>query len=123
MSHSKRSLLGVALLTVGAIAFWVNHQHQQSVTLTTHEIQDGRQLFDNLCESCHGPDGDGQGGAPALDNGQVLEQYRSLDQLAEFLQQRMPASYPGILTHQQAVDLSLWIRAINNPTRPIWRQS
>ncbi|MCY0879170.1 MAG: c-type cytochrome [Firmicutes bacterium] len=104
-----------ALCLVGAYG-WRREVGQSRAAAWRQEAQVGQQLFSALCETCHGPDGNGAGGAPNLNNGDILQKYPTVSQLTTFIQQRMPASDPGVLTPLQARDLAVWIWSLNPPS-------
>lgn len=96
------------------LAGWAYQQYQLKEAATVAaRANAGQVLFSAMCETCHGLGGNGAGGAPSLQNGQVMAQYPTQAALARFIQTHMPASDPGILTNQQAVDLALWIQTLN----------
>jgi len=102
-----------SVIVIGAGA-WLYHHHQQwKEDQVMAQAQTGGLLYGSMCETCHGPAGNGSGGAPVLNNGTVLQEYPTTAALSQFIQTHMPASNPGILTHQQAIDLALWISEQN----------
>ncbi len=115
MQWSVRAMgIAAGLIISGAGAVLAQH-HQ--VTQAAHRevmLETGRDLYRSLCETCHGPAGDGAGGAPNLVDGQVVSQYPTTKALAGFIQKRMPASDPRSLTSIQARQLALWIRHLNH---------
>jgi cytochrome c len=68
----------------------------------------GRDQFRSMCAECHT--------VPEFsDNAFKLKwSRRSLGDLYTFIHQNMPDSAPGILTPQQAVDLTSYILSLNN---------
>ncbi len=107
-------VLSLVLILVGLWGYMAHRQREFRVMATVNQAEVGHQLFHALCATCHGPGGNGAGGAPVLNDGQTLAKYRTTSSLAQFIQTHMPASDPGILTSQQAVDLALWIKALNH---------
>lgn len=107
-------VMGVVLVGAGA-AGWMFHRHQAAqAQVAADEAETGRMLFRTLCAACHGPGGDGAGGAPILNDGQTVAKYPTVAALAGFIQTHMPASDPGILTAQESQDLAVWIRHLNH---------
>jgi mono/diheme cytochrome c family protein len=111
-------VMGAALVTFSGLWAWHRDAQASRASLIRIEASQGQHLFHAMCETCHGPDGDGAGGAPNLMNGEVLQQYPTVSQLATFIQERMPATNPGILTNSEARDLALWIQALNPRLTP-----
>ncbi|MCY0863576.1 MAG: c-type cytochrome [Sulfobacillus sp.] len=108
----------VVVLSAGALGY---HDHQTAATTSQlQEAQAGAVLFQQMCETCHGPGGNGAGNAPVLNDGSVTTTYPTTTALANFIQTHMPASDPGILTSQQATELALYIRQLNHlvPQQP-----
>lgn len=106
--------LVVVVLGMGGAFYWHERQLAASVRLKSQQAQVGQQLFQSLCITCHGPGGNGSGGAPVLNDGSVLQKYATTSRLSQFIQTHMPASNPGMLTHQQAQDLALYIKKLNH---------
>ncbi|NMP21045.1 c-type cytochrome [Sulfobacillus harzensis] len=105
----------MAILVGGAAAgIWANLHHEEVQARQALQVEAGQQLFQSLCETCHGPAGDGSGGAPDLTNGEVVSKYPTTQALAHFIQTRMPASDPHSLTARQAQDLALWIDSLSS---------
>ncbi len=104
---------GVLVLGAGVL---LNHRHQVMATtkLERTEAAGGKELFLDLCETCHGPGGNGAGGAPTLNDGVVLQTYPTPASLEQFIQTHMPASDPGILTKQETTDLTFYILQLNH---------
>lgn len=107
--------LGAALVTAGGgFLIWQHQQHEAEVSVETRQAVTGKQLFAAMCVTCHGPGGNGAGGAPILNDGSVLQKYSTVKSLAAFIQSNMPASDPGILTSQQSTELALYIFHLNH---------
>ncbi len=100
--------LGSGYLAVHEVA---NQAHQKAAA---QEAASGQQLFVSMCATCHGPDGNGAGGAPVLDDGRVLGKYPTLSALSHFIQTRMPATDPGMLSTAQAQNLAVFINKVNH---------
>jgi|BEDMetMinimDraft_2_1075160.scaffolds.fasta_scaffold17728_2 thiosulfate dehydrogenase len=75
----------------------------------------GQQLFAADCAICHGPAGDGAGGAPRLDTG--LESFPSEAALAAFIHRNMPATAPGSLSTNQAHAIATYLWLLNHSSR------
>lgn len=59
-------LLILALLAVGASYGAINPQRSAAETEKTTQIEEGKELFDYTCSSCHGKGGEGTSQAPSL---------------------------------------------------------
>lgn len=106
---------GAALVAAGSgFLIWQHQQHVAEVAVETQQAVTGKQLFASMCVTCHGPGGNGAGGAPILNDGSVLQKYSTVTSLAAFIQSNMPASDPGILTSQQSTELALYIFHLNH---------
>jgi mono/diheme cytochrome c family protein len=79
-------------------------------------VPPGQRLFMAECAACHGPAGDGAGGAPALDTG--LAGYPSPAALARYIRRAMPATAPGSLSPGQARALAAYLWALNHMRTP-----
>jgi mono/diheme cytochrome c family protein len=120
---NRRQLWGFIAIMVVVLAagglLWRHHQQTvASIQLQSREATAGKELFAGLCETCHGPGGDGAGGAPILNDGSVLKTYTSPSSLSAFIQTHMPASNPGMLNSQEATDLALYIFELNHQFPP-----
>ncbi|MCY0864256.1 MAG: cytochrome c [Sulfobacillus sp.] len=63
----------------------------------------GQQLFQQKCQSCHGPGGVGSNNAPRLAApSHLVLTYHSPEKLADYIDRHMPADHPGSLTKAQA---------------------
>ncbi len=78
----------------------------------------GGRVFAAACAKCHGPDGEGMAGAPAVwgvasyNVGAGMARVRTA---AEFIRQSMPFDQPGTLTDQQAFDVAAYVNAHPRP--------
>lgn len=114
------AIMAVVTVSGGALLY---HRDQTIATARLDRIEafGGKELFADLCETCHGPGGDGAGGAPVLNDGTVLQTYPTPPTLSHFIQTHMPASDPGILTVQETTDLALYIFQLNHRLPPVRR--
>ncbi len=117
MANGKRlqaAVLGLA--AIGCAAYGIYHEaHMQAVAKdSARQASDGQELFAAMCQTCHGRGGDGSGGAPVLNSGATVRDYRDTGALAHFIRTRMPASDPGVLTRPEAWDLALFINKLNH---------
>ncbi|PSR23443.1 MAG: cytochrome C [Sulfobacillus thermosulfidooxidans] len=109
----KMTALSFAALMVGIGSYMLTTRQMVIKAQQVSQEQAGRVLFANLCATCHGPGGDGSGGAPNLTDGRVLQKYPTSQALGTFIQQRMPASAPGTLNPDETRDLVLYIQRLN----------
>ncbi|WP_053960510.1 c-type cytochrome [Sulfobacillus thermosulfidooxidans] len=109
----KITTLIFALFTVGIASYMLTTRNMAIKAQHVNEEQAGGVLFANLCATCHGPGGDGSGGAPNLSDGHVLQKYPTSQALSTFIQQRMPATAPGTLNPDETRDLVLYIQRLN----------
>lgn len=112
MARSWGYALAVVLATAGFTLGGLQGLAARQQALARQQ-QRGARAFRAMCETCHGPQGNGAGGAPNLNHRGFLQQYTTATALAHFIQQRMPASDPGILTPAQAQDLAQYLRGLN----------
>ncbi|MCL8208865.1 MAG: cytochrome c [Actinomycetia bacterium] len=77
-------------------------------------MAEGQQLYAIDCATCHGPAGDGAGGAPRLDTG--LASFSTEAALASFIRRNMPATAPGTLTPHQARAVATYLWTLNHPS-------
>lgn len=119
MRQTTVALCITGALTVGA-GVLLHHRHQVVATrqMERTEAVGGKELFSDLCETCHGPGGNGAGGAPPLNDGTVLQTYSTPAAMEGFIQAHMPASDPGILTAQETADLTFYIFQLNHRFPP-----
>lgn len=112
--------LGIAgALVLGGGVLLLHRHHVVAIAkMERTEAVGGKELFLDLCETCHGPGGNGAGGAPILNDGAVLQTYSSPVSLEQFIQTHMPSSDPGILTEQEATDLTFYIYELNHRFLP-----
>lgn len=97
-------------ILLGGSAVGASPRTTQPVTLMV-----GQQLFAAECAVCHGPAGDGAGGAPRLDTG--LANFTSEAALAWFIRKNMPATAPDSLSPGQANALAMYLWLLNHPSR------
>jgi ubiquinol-cytochrome c reductase cytochrome c subunit len=81
------------------------------------EVATGVAIFRAQCMTCHGPAGDGAGGAPALDTAGLARQYPTRRALATFIMQNMPATAPDSLTPGEARAVAAYIESLLPPSR------
>lgn len=110
--------IAASLIIAGAGAILAEHHQVSQAAHREAMLEKGRDLYRTLCETCHGPAGDGAGGAPSLVDGHVVSQYPTIEALAQFIRSRMPASDPRSLTPIQSRQLALWIRHFNHLSNP-----
>lgn len=102
-------------LAIFGISFGFLLAHHSRVRAVSHQqAVEGQQFFNQSCITCHGPGGNGAGGAPNLNDGKVIKKYASLTALQHFIQTHMPASDPGSLRSFQSRDLAIYIRSLNS---------
>lgn len=104
--------MGLLGVFIAGLAWTGDSRYQRTVML--RETNTGETFFSAWCETCHGRNGNGSGGAPPLDDGAVMEQYPSFESLDHYIQTEMPATDPGILTPQEAQDLTHFIISLNH---------
>jgi thiosulfate dehydrogenase len=81
----------------------------------------GGALYRTTCSQCHGPDGEGGGGAPPLwgpasyNVGAGMARVRSA---AAFIAANMPFDRPGSLSDQQALNLAAYVDGHPRPDFP-----
>ena len=81
----------------------------------------GREVFERYCVTCHGPQGQGVGRAPALwgeRSYSIGASMARVERAASFIQHNMPINAPGSLTDQQAWDVAAYINAHPRPDFP-----
>ncbi|AUW94780.1 c-type cytochrome [Sulfobacillus sp. hq2] len=109
------TFLGAGLLIAASgVGLYDETQVTTHVVMAQQEAQEGQELFASLCQTCHGPGGDGAGGAPVLNDGVTVTKYANTSALAQFIQSRMPATNPGILSPSQARNLAWYIIKLNH---------
>jgi len=116
MSDAARALaLLVALSVVSGIgaATYRAHVRAKAAQAAFSRAERGEAIFASECATCHGVGGDGAGGAPALDDGRVLDTYPTEAALTRFIESNMPASAPGTLSKEQARDAATYIQWLN----------
>lgn len=107
-------LAGLGAL-MGLGLHWQVERAQAMATRPPAAVTEGSTLYSAECAICHGLGGNGGGGAPALDDGQVVRQYPTPQQLAHFIRSNMPATAPGTLTETEARSLALYVESLNRP--------
>jgi thiosulfate dehydrogenase len=81
----------------------------------------GRAMYEQTCIVCHGKDGAGNPGFPALWGAKAYSIGASMareERAASFIMHNMPQTNPGSLTPQQAFDLAAYINAHTRPDSP-----
>lgn len=81
----------------------------------------GKALFTTTCQPCHGADGAGSALVPALwgpKSFSVGASMARLERAATFIQHNMPLGRGGMLTPQQAFDLSAYVNSHVRPDSP-----
>lgn len=102
----------------GAMLAYHRGQVRATMKIDRQEAAGGRELYVDLCETCHGPGGNGAGGAPILNDSTVLQTYQTPARLGQFIQTHMPASDPGTLSEQETTDLTFYIFQLNHRRPP-----
>ena len=90
-------------------------------TNLTGDATAGQQIFDQNCSGCHGPQGTGGGGAPALNPARDILKGSDTTAFSQNLidvithgRRRMPAwGDSGNLTTQQIADVAAYIMSLN----------
>ncbi|MEZ4416823.1 MAG: cytochrome c [Gemmatimonadota bacterium] len=90
--------------------------------------REGAALFQDLCASCHGPEGEGMGINPALvGRGTAEERFRARSigefwpystTLYDYIRRSMPQTAPGSLQPDQIYSLVAWLLAENDRIGP-----
>lgn len=81
----------------------------------------GRQIFATICSLCHGPEGQGNPGFPALWGARSYSVGASMarqERAASFIWHNMPFGKPKSLTPQQAFDVAAFINSRPRPDSP-----
>ena len=81
----------------------------------------GREVFRTTCAACHGPDGQGGPGVPAVWGPRSYSVGASMareERAASFIWHNMPYGRPKSLTPQQAFDVAAFINAQPRPDSP-----
>jgi thiosulfate dehydrogenase len=81
----------------------------------------GAEVYRTTCAACHGPDGQGNPGFPALWGARSYSVGASMarqERAAAFIWHNMPFGKPRSLTQQQAFDVAAYINAKPRPDLP-----
>ena len=81
----------------------------------------GGELFRGTCAACHGADGQGMPGIPALWGPHSYSIGASMareERAASFIWHNMPLGRPKTLTHQQAFDVAAYVNSHPRPDSP-----
>ncbi len=81
----------------------------------------GQALFIDNCARCHGNNGGGMGPIPALWGAKSFSVGASMarqERAASFIRHNMPFDRPGVLSNQQAYDVSAYITSMSRPDSP-----
>lgn len=104
-------VLAVAVASGWAGAAWGAARAKTERNMTAA----GQRLYVADCQTCHGPGGNGAGGAPPLDTRGVFLDHPTSENLARFIRQQMPASDPKSLSPAEARDLVRYLASIRSP--------
>ncbi len=114
MANARSILLAVACTV--AVAAGAARSHAADVTGAEQAAQ-GQKLFAKNCAKCHGKAGEGSKKAPPIVGKDALPldppptaklrktQFRTAQDVAEFVSAKMPANKPGSLTAEQYYDI------------------
>ncbi len=81
----------------------------------------GEALFSKTCSACHGPDGQGMPGIPALwgpKSFSIGASMARVERAASFIQHNMPLGQGGTLTWQEAFDVASYVNSHPRPDSP-----
>lgn len=81
----------------------------------------GAALFASTCSACHGPEGQGMPGIPALWGARSFSIGASMarvERAASFIQHNMPLGQGGTLSWQEAFDVATFINSHSRPDSP-----
>jgi thiosulfate dehydrogenase len=85
------------------------------------DMKRGGALFASTCSACHGPEGQGMPGIPALWGARSYSIGASMarvERAASFIQHNMPLGQGGTLTWQEAFDVAAFINSHPRPDSP-----
>ena len=109
----------VMLAAAGVTAEWAQQAADRSAkdgVYTTVQADQGKTLYDEQCESCHGTMASVTPDLAPLLNDYVFQttwKDRSLAELFERIRDTMPQDEPGTLSPEQLVDLIAYILSAN----------
>jgi cytochrome c len=111
-----RAIAG-AVLVLGAFAL-LAQTAARSVwdrVYTKGQADRGRDLYERICQDCHGEDLEGDPENPALATPAFVYKWNSLSvgDLFERIHRDMPINNRGTLTRQKAVDLAAFLLSFN----------
>ena len=81
----------------------------------------GEKVFAGTCSACHGPDGQGMPGIPALwgpKSFSIGASMARVERAASFVQRNMPLGQGGTLSWQEAFDVAAYINSHPRPDSP-----
>jgi mono/diheme cytochrome c family protein len=86
---------------------WTEHAPAQGTGASRPQLKRGETAYQRHCESCHGSDGNGSEGGPALAGPEFDAAWRGkkLSALFRRMKATMPQAVPGSLSDQQYADL------------------
>ena len=85
------------------------------------DMENARKKAGEVCQACHGMDGQGTPAGPPLWGPKSFNIGASMARLrtaASFIKYNMPHDRPGTLTHQQAFDLAAYMNSQARPDLP-----
>jgi thiosulfate dehydrogenase len=85
------------------------------------DMSRGEALFTKTCSACHGPDGQGMPGIPALWGARSFSIGASMarvERAASFIQHNMPLGQGGTLSWEEAYDVAAFINSHPRPDSP-----
>jgi len=121
MNSADRIILPAVVIGFTAFcAITVNAQMPTRTTLdgvySDRQASEGQALYDAKCATCHGPEGDGSGGAPGLANDSFTADWDGLTlaQMVNRIRTSMPQDSPGSLTRPQTSAITAYLLKVNH---------
>ena len=90
-----------------------------SAAPTAGQLSDaGKTVYANSCARCHGANGEGVLAPAVIGPSASLSKYNTAQGLFTFISTIMPANAPGSLSHEQYVDVLVYLLVKNNYISP-----
>jgi polar amino acid transport system substrate-binding protein len=100
--------MAAAIAVCIALVLFTNARAQTSALYTDAQAQKGIDPYEAKCGMCHGANLEGQSG-PTLLGPTFTSHYETVGDLMQFIVQNMPMDNPGMLSHEDYVNILAFI--------------